>query len=125
MPATLQTQAVQVANNLIGIAQTLYQLQDQINLNAAQFMQLTLGSVFTAMATCASNADGSLGAADAAPAAGHVIDTRVVTGLSRAVSANDLATLNTLLQSVATLLSGAAVTQQGESPQLLNKLIGG
>ena len=126
MSTTLQTQALQIANTLINISQSLYQLENNINLISTQFTQLTLGNVFNAMPTTAVNADGSLGTADATPVSGHVIDTRLVPGLNRAISATDLATLNTLAQAVAQLLSGGTVpAQQGEAPQLLNKIYGG
>lgn len=126
MSATLQTQALQIANSLINLGQNFYQLENQINLLSTQFMQLTLGTVLGAMATTAVNTDGSLGTADPSPVSGHVIDTRVLTGLSRAISATDLATLNTLAQAIAQLLSGGTPpTQQGEAPQLLNKIYGG
>lgn len=123
MAITLQSQAIDVANDLMSIAQALVGLKQRIDQRSSEFTQLTLGTVFANLATAAVGADGSLGAADLLPNVAHVIDPRVVTTISRAISSNDLASLNTLLQAISTLLTGSAVTQQGQSPQLLAKLI--
>ena len=125
MAATSQSQAVSIANNLIGIAQSLYGLQTSIQQATGQFTELTLATPLGAMATTAVNADGSLGTADATPVSGHVIDTRVITGLNRAIPATTISSLVTLLQAVNTLLSGSTVTQQGQAPQVLAQLSGG
>ena len=125
MAATSQSQAVAIANNLIGIAQSLYGLQTSIQQATGQFTQLTLATPLGAMATTAVNTDGSLGTADATPVSGHVIDTRVITSLNRAVSATTIESLVTLLQAVNTLLSGSTVSQQGQAPQVLAQLSGG
>jgi hypothetical protein len=130
MTASPSSQAIYVANSLINIGQQLSSLEVTINNLSSQYTLLTLGTALAAMATCVVNADGTLGAADGTPTSGatHVIDTRVAAqaGLSRAISAADLASLNTLLQAVAQVLSGGAPpAQQGQSPQLLAKLVGG
>lgn len=127
MAATLSTQAIQIANAEISIGQQLSFIKTQIDQLAAQYTQLTLSTVFAAMATCISNTDGSLGTVDVSPNAAHPIDPRVAaqSGMTRAILATDLASLNTLLQAVSTLLAGSAATQQGQSPQLLAKLVGG
>lgn len=128
MAATLQSQSIQVANELMAIGSTLYTLEQTINQVTQTYTQLTMGTVFAAFPTTAVNADGSLGTADGAANAAHVIDTRIaaVSSLARAISANDLASLVTLLQAVAQLLSGGTPpAQQGQAPQLFQKLNGG
>jgi hypothetical protein len=125
MAATTQSQAVAAANTLLAIAVELANIQAAITQATTQYTQLAMGSTLAAMATAASNADGSLGTADPSPVSGHVIDTRVLPNLSRAVSATDLGTLVTLVSAVATLLNGTAPATQGEAPQLLAKLVGG
>jgi hypothetical protein len=79
------------------------------------------------MVTTPVNADGTLGTADATPNVAHPIDPRVPAqaGLTRAVLAADLGSALTMLQAVSTLLAGSAVTQQGQSPQILAKFVGG
>lgn len=127
MPATLQSQVVQLANNLMSAAVQAGQLKATIDQITGQWTQLSAGGVLNAMTTTVVNTDGSLGTADGSPNNAHVIDTRVNggTNLSRAISANDLATLNTGLTALSTLLAGSAVTQQGGMPQLLAKVTGG
>lgn len=125
MTSTPQSQVIGAANQLINIGQQLYNLQIAIDAVNKQYSQLTLGTTLGALATTATATDGSLGAADGSPNAAHSIDTRIYTTLSRAISANDLGSLNTLITAVSTLLSGSAVSQQGQAPQLLNKIIGG
>jgi hypothetical protein len=127
MAATLQTQAIQIANGLMSIAQQLASIKGSIDMLATQYTQLTLSGVFNAMHTAPVNADGSLGTADLSPVLTNPIDTRVAaqSTLTRTILATDLASLNTLVQAVSTLLAGSAVSQQGQSPQLLAKLVGG
>lgn len=125
MSSTGNSQAIALANEMIALGQQLWNVQQQIQGAVQQFGQLTLATVFNAMATAAVAADGQLGAADISPNVAHVIDTRVYTQLSRVISANDLASLEGLLAAVDTLLKGGAVVQQGQAPQLLQKLVGG
>lgn len=122
MSSTLQSQAIAVANQLIAIGQNIYNAQQQSNQSNGVYTQLTLSTVLAALPTCAVNADGTLGAADGTPNPAHVIDTRVIAGLNRAISANDLASLSTFSGAVIALASGNTVTQQGQAPQLLAKL---
>jgi len=109
------------------IGQQLNSLKGSIDQIAAQYTQLTLSGVFNAMATAVVNTDGSLGTQDGSPNAAHPIDPRVPaqSALTRAILATDIASLNTLVQAVSTLLAGSAVSQQGQSPQLLAKITGG
>jgi hypothetical protein len=123
--ATLQSQAVQMANGLISVGQALAAAKVQIDQLSAQYTQLTLGTTLAALATAAVNSDGSLGTQDGSPTSGHVIDIRAITGLSRAISASDLGSLLSGLQAVSTLLSGSSVSQQGQMPQILAKIVGG
>ena len=125
MSATLQSQAIAMANTITGLCQQLAAIEDAINLVSGQYTQLQGATVLGALATCAANADGSLGAADTTPTTGHVIDTRVFPALSRAQSAYDIGAALTGLQAVAALLAGSPPTQQGQMPQILAKFIGG
>src|SRR5690348_2782599 len=114
MSASLQSQAISVANQLISIGQQVYNLQQQINGTNGVYIQLTLSTALAALPTCVVNTDGSLGTADGSPNAAHVIDTRIAaaSSLNRAISANDLASLNTFVAAVASLAAGSAVSQQ-------------
>lgn len=123
--ATVQTQNVGIANTIIDIVQQLSLLKGRIDAVAAQFTQLTSQTTLNAMATCAVNADGSLGTADGSPNAAHPIDTRVIQALNRAVLASDLGSALTGINMVSTLLAGGAPTQQGQMPSILAKFVGG
>jgi hypothetical protein len=129
MTTTLESQAIGVANTLLMTAQSLVALVNTINATSTEYTQLTLGTVFSAMATAAVNADGSLGTADATPNAAHPINPAALLTaqgltLNRAISATDLGSLLTFLQAVASLAAGNVVTQQGQAPQILAKITG-
>lgn len=127
MPATPQSQAIAVSNQLISTAQAIYNLSVTATQNVGLFNQNAMAGTLNALATCATNADGSLGIVDASPVNGHVINTALPanSGLNRAISAADLATIVTFLTAFNSLVAGTAVAQQGEAPQLLAKLING
>jgi hypothetical protein len=114
---TPNSQAIELANALVDIAQRL--------VYAAQYIELTLGTTFEAMGTIGTNADGSLGEDDATPNPAHPISPRLYVEIGRLISANDIGSLMTLLQEVSKLLKGQPVAQQGQAPQLLAKLVGG
>jgi hypothetical protein len=125
----LESQAIGVANTLLTTAQSLVGLINTINQTSSQYTQLTLGAVFAAMATATPNADGSLGAVDATPNVAHPINAPLLQTnqgltLNRAISANDIGSLLTFLQAVASLAAGSTVTQQTQAPQVLAKITG-
>lgn len=125
MPATPQTQAIQLANALLAVGAQTYNLQQQIAGILSQWTQVNAGAIYNAMATAPVNSDGTLGTADGSAVVTHVMDPRVYTTLNRAISSNDLTALNTLVTSLNALLTGATVSQQAGFPQMLNKVVGG
>lgn len=128
MSATLQSQAIALANRLLTAGQTTYDLQLEVSEILTQWTQINAGAVFAALPTAALNADGSLGIADQSPVGTNPIDTRSTlpgSGLSRAISSNDLAVLNTLMGALRSLLAGTDPGAQASFPQVLNKVVGG
>lgn len=127
MAATLNTQTVALANQVMALMQQLGTLQGQIAAAVEQWTQINAATQLAGMATCALNADGTLGAADTSPstANGHVIDTRLTTGLARAESAYSIGLAENLLASVNTLLGGSAVAAQSAFPNILAMMTGG
>lgn len=124
---TAQTQAIQNANAIIGLAQQLLVLYSQIvTANNAWNDDGSL-TIVDALATCAQNTDGSLGTADASPVTTHPIDTRVAanTALSRAVSASNISSCLTQLNSVVSFVNGNAVAATTGVRSLLNQVTGG
>jgi len=115
MTATTQTQAIQYANTLISDAAQLLSLYQNIKANAQQFTDLNIGGVLNSFSTTAMNADGSVGTADGSPNVAHPIDPRVYTGLTRAVSANQVNAMINTLNFVVTFVecTGAVAQQSG------------
>jgi len=127
MTATVQSQAIQNANQIISLAQQLLGLYQAItNVNNAWNDDGSL-TVVQALATAAQNTDGSLGVADATPNAAHPIDTRVAANstLSRAVSANNIASALTQLNNIASFINGNALSATAGVRSLLNQVSGG
>lgn len=123
---TPQSQAVQTANTILGLAGTLMSLYTQINSAVQAFSDTGAANFWGNFPTAATNADGTIGLADSNPTAGHVIDTRIITGLSRSASSADLQAAVSTLQSIQTYLNGTGdVPQTGGVRLSLNKLIGG
>ena len=85
------------------------------------YTQLNGANVLGALPTAATNADGSLGAADPSPTTGNLIDTRIVSSLSISISAYDAGVMTTLLQEFQNLLNGVAVETVSAAPALLAK----
>jgi len=90
MAATKQTQAIQVANDLISFAAKLLELNTESKKLAAKYADQGVQAVLNAMATRAFNADGSLGTVDVTVVNTNPINTELYPGLNRAVAANDL-----------------------------------
>lgn len=129
MSATLQSQTIQVINNLVFAANQLIAAKALIDQVSASFTQLTMGNVLTALATAPVNADGSLGTADTSPNPAHDIDPRVFASLSvplgRPLTSGEVTSLLTGLQGVSLYLTGASAAAQGQLPQLFAKVSGG
>lgn len=124
---TLQSQSIQNANTIIGLAQQLLVLYGQITAASNAWNDDGSLAVINALATCALNVDGSLGTADGTPVTTHPIDTRVPanTALSRAVSASNIASCLTQLNNVASFINGNAVAATPGVRSLLNQVTGG
>lgn len=121
--ATKQDKAVVAANALIGLAgqfQALYQAAVAFNsVYNSEGYSTTWGNFPTA----AQATDGSLGAADATPTAGHPIDIRVanVAALAKAVPASQLTSMVTALQQFINYCTSVAVIT-GNYNQSINDL---
>jgi hypothetical protein len=122
MSTNPQTQAIQVANALISAAQQLMGLFNTMSTLDAQWTDQSTATILANMQTALVNADGSLAAADATPTAGHAL-TAVT--LSRAISANQITQIKTILDAVVTLVNGSAVSAQTGARAILNVAVGG
>lgn len=105
--ATPQSQAVGLANQAASIAQQILVLRATVNDFITQYNDTSASTIWNALATCAQNADGSLGTADGTPNTAHPIDNRVITGLTRATSATNLTNLVAALEVFQNFLTGS------------------
>jgi len=120
-----QDQAIWTANQMFNVCQQLATMLGTVNNLDNSYTQSSMSATFSAMPTCATNPDGSLGADDATPVSGNVIDTRKVTTLDIAMSSYEIGVMVNLLQALVTLLNGQAVATQQYAPSVLAKTQGG
>jgi hypothetical protein len=122
MAATPQTQAIQVADQLISLSQDLMGVyQAMLQLDAAWTDQ-GVAATLAAMATSALNADGTIGTIDGTPVSSHPINA---TGMSRAISSTQLGQLKTILDGIVSYVGGSAVSTQVGARAILNVAVGG
>lgn len=124
MPATAQTQAVQIANLLILLAQQQLSIYQQMVILDAAWTDDNAANIIAALATAPQNPDGSLGTADGSANAAHPIDTRVV-GLSRALTSTQIGQLKTIMDGIVAYVGGQAVSTQASARPILNVATGG
>lgn len=126
MSATPQSQAVSLANTILSIDAQIASLFAQANQVIALWSDTGAEAVVNALPTAALNADGTLGTADGTPNTAHVIDTRVVTALTRAISAADVGALKLyVLGNFVSMCNGTAIGVLPAMRQLINKAQGG
>ncbi len=123
--STPQTQAEFVLAQLNSCAEQLATLGLAIQEAQSLWTLESVANEINAMATCSVNADGSLGTPDGTPNVTHPIDIRVLTGVPRALSANQWAALETVLGTVVSLIAGNAVSAQTSMNAILNETVGG
>lgn len=125
MTATLQSQALQVANQLMSLSQQLLGIYQQMVILDAAWSDDAAATVIAAMATTALNADGSAGTADATPNAAHPINLVTYPTLSRAVSSTQIAQAKTIMDGIVAYVGGQAVSTQVGARAILNAVTGG
>ena|SRR5579859_479946 len=107
--ATKQSMAVGGANRLTSLMQQFQTFRASVNDYVTQYNDANWSAVWDALPTAAANADGTFGTADASPNNAHPIDTRVVSGLSAAMAANDMVNAVALLEALQAFLTNQAV----------------
>ena len=127
MPGPTQDrQASNLANEIIALAQSAQTIADRISAIMDQWNSLSIYTKLEAFPTCATLANGMLGAADASPVDGNVMDPREEpsSAVSMAIAAADVAGLATfLVQSIRGACLGDAVAANPEAPALLAKVM--
>lgn len=109
MATTRQDAAVTAANELINLMALLKGVRQQVTEYVTKYNKENYSATWAALATAAQNANGSLGTADGAPVATNPIDTRVTTGLSKAVTKNMLTAGVVALQQLQNFFGNVAV----------------
>jgi hypothetical protein len=110
MADTKQTRALNAANSLMAIAGQLSALRATINQFVTQYNSEGYSTTWGNLGTCAQSSDGSLGAADGTPTAGHPINTGTYPTLNKAVTAAMLTNGVTLIEQLQNFFTNAAVT---------------
>lgn len=126
VPQTPQSQAIEVANNLLAYAQEVMTLYANLKLMDAQWTDDQVAGTLLNLNTVPYNLDGSLGTTnDPAPDQTHPINTANYPTLNRPVSVYHLTVAKTVLDGIVTYIEGGAVTQQPSARSFLNSVIGG
>jgi hypothetical protein len=125
MAATQQSQAIQVANQLISLSSALLSIYQQMVVLDAAWTDDAVATTVAAMATTALNADGSAGSVDATPNTAHPINLALYPTLSRAVSSTQIAQAKTIMDGIVAYVGGSAVTTQVGARGILNAVSGG
>jgi hypothetical protein len=125
MAATPQTQAIQVANTLFGLAAQLMSIYTQMEALDAAWTDNALAAVIANMGTVVQNADGSIGAADGSPNVAHPLNPATYPSLQRCLSSNQIASIKTILDNVVTYVNGSAVSATASARAILNSSVGG
>lgn len=107
--STPQTQAIGVANAIILAAQALLTLSQTIQAASLAWTDDAVANELNALQTCALSTDGSLGAVDGSPNVSHPINTAQYPTLVRALSANQIAAMLTIINAIPTYVGGGAV----------------
>lgn len=123
MATTLETQVANVANGIIATVSQAATLKLQIDQLSAAWTNLGAANLLNLFPTTAATTTGGLGTADVSPNVAHPIDTRTAVGgeISRALSANDIASMLTFIQGVSNVVGGSAVSTNGAAVSLLAK----
>lgn len=125
MPATQQTQSIQIANQLIGLSSQLMSIYTQMVVLDAAWTDNGTANVLNAMGTVALNTDGSLGAVDGAANTAHPLDPAKYPTLSRSLSSVQITQMKTVLDNIVTYVNGSAVSATASARAILNNSTGG
>lgn len=124
MTISLQQKAVDNANLYIGLSASLIGLYQQIKIAKQTWSDNGIANVINSFPTRALSADGSLGTSDGSTVTSHPIDTVIMTGLNRNLSAQQIASLVSLLDNIVNFVdSSADVPIQGGVRQILNTAV--
>jgi hypothetical protein len=122
---TAQSQAIHVANSMLGVAAQIMNIYDQINLLDQQWNDQQVAATLDTFATVSTTADGGVGDSDPAPVSGNMIDLAIYTGLSRSVSALEINQIKGALDDLRHYIDGLVVPANPGARSILNTATGG
>ena len=125
MAATEQSQAIQNANLIINLSGQLLGLYNSIILANNAWQDDGSLSILSSMTTISQNSDGTLGTADGSPNLAHPLNINTYSGLSRAVSVNQLTSALTQLNNIVSYINGSSLSGQVGIRSVLNQVTGG
>lgn len=122
---TIQSQAIQNANTIMNLATQLLSLSQQVTIVNNAWLDDATANTLNAMGTVALNADGTLGTADPSPNTSHPLNLALYPTLNRALSANQIASMLTVLNSIPSFVAGNAIASTASVRAILNSATGG
>jgi hypothetical protein len=122
---TAQSQAIHVANSLLGVAQQIMSIYDQIGLLHEQWNDQQVAATLDKFATVGETPDGGIGDSDPTPVSGHTIDVSVYPGLSRSVSALEINQIKGALDDLKAYIDGQDLAANPGARAILNVATGG
>lgn len=125
MAATQNSQATQIANQVISLSQQLLNIYQQMVILDAAWTDDAAATTIAALGTTAVNTDGTPGAADGSPNVAHPINLATYPALVRAVSSNQIGQAKTIMDGIVAYVGGQAVTTQPSARAILNAVTGG
>jgi len=124
MSANPQTQAIGIINRLLSLAVQLKGISDEMIALDGVWTDNNIGAVINAMGTVGLNTDGSLGSADATPNNAHPLSPTLYPAIQRSLSANQVTSIKTILDTIPTLIGGSSVPAQTGARGILNAAVG-
>jgi len=126
MAATKQTQTIAIANELIGLAGQLQSILFTASNLSQRYGNQGVQVVLNNLPTAVYNADGTLGTADVTPVNTNPIDTRIITGLNRACTPQQLIAVKTIMNDFITFMTNATTAASAQDRTIAtDKVLGG
>lgn len=122
---TAQSQAIHVANSLLGIAAQIMNIYDQIGLLGEQWTDQNVAATLATFSTVGETADGGVGAPDPTPVGDHMIDLGIYPGLTRAVSSLEITQIKSTIDDIKAYIDGADLGANPGARAILNVATGG
>ncbi len=122
---TPQSQAIYVANSLIGVAQQIMSIYDQIGLLGEQWTDQNVANILATFSTVDITVDGGVGAVDPEPVNIHMIDPNLYPTLSRPLSSMQITQIKSALDDIKAYIDGTDVAQNPGARAILNVATGG